>query len=502
PSHYINEADASTARLRALRSRHSLSYHTNETLRDFYGHPLVFASEDIFTSEEDDEDFNPQAESSRYTTTSPSTDDPPIEDDPLVIFLARRSPTTDPEGSPSSVSPLSPLTPAPPTPPPSTPVFMAQPVPMPGTGNSPYRLSFKGDARYLLDFFAQYETAALAAQLNQEQMCRNVLVYVEPLLDKELWRSLPGYNPIPPMQWSWTHYKAQILAEYPAATSPRFTFNDLVSVARIQNDQAIRTVEDVGKYGRRFRMILNWLTTNNQNPGQQAATLFLKGFDANAREKIQLLLKITYPARDRSSYTVDEIYNAAQREFENCQDHSLFEEGKRSSFDMDWGFGGNDDTWEIRREPTATRNVPRVVPKPEPMFGNDALKSFTDAMAAQLQQQTNAITALTVALTAQTRAPPPPIPYPSPSIPSGPSQPRATASAYPGCAFCGQTGHMVRNCPVVTDYISQGKAKRTADGSRLLTPGDTQIPPGFRGQTLKERLDIWLTQNPQARVVF
>ena len=65
---------------------------------------------------------------------------------------------------------------------------------------------------------------------------------------------------------------------------------------------------------------------------------------------------------------------------------------------------------------------------------------------------------------------------------------------YDGCAFCTQSGHMVRSCPSAIDYVNAGRA--TVKNGRLHLSNGQPIPNDGSGRGLKHGIDTWLAANP------
>lgn len=60
------------------------------------------------------------------------------------------------------------------------------------------------------------------------------------------------------------------------------------------------------------------------------------------------------------------------------------------------------------------------------------------------------------------------------------------------CAFCQKTGHFVRECDQVNEYVRAGKAMKDVTNSKILLPTGEPIPDGEG--SLKTRLDSWLNK--------
>lgn len=69
-----------------------------------------------------------------------------------------------------------------------------------------------------------------------------------------------------------------------------------------------------------------------------------------------------------------------------------------------------------------------------------------------------------------------------------------------GCLFCGETGHFIRSCSSVVDYIRVKKCERATSDGRITLPDGSPIPTTAVGKTLKEKIDYYWTQRGQGSV--
>jgi len=70
-----------------------------------------------------------------------------------------------------------------------------------------------------------------------------------------------------------------------------------------------------------------------------------------------------------------------------------------------------------------------------------------------------------------------------------------TTSQDPRCHFCGLTGHFIRQCPDVLDYIRLGRCTRNAVG-KITLPSGYFVSREIPGEFLKYRIDEWHRRNP------
>ena len=62
--------------------------------------------------------------------------------------------------------------------------------------------------------------------------------------------------------------------------------------------------------------------------------------------------------------------------------------------------------------------------------------------------------------------------------------------------FCGAIGHYVRDCPVASQYIQQGKLVRNQE-NKLTLPNGSYIPRNTPGHTMRDRVDNYLSSQGQ-----
>ena len=86
--------------------------------------------------------------------------------------------------------------------------------------------------------------------------------------------------------------------------------------------------------------------------------------------------------------------------------------------------------------------------------------------------------------------PAPAIPLPTPLPPSNPSSFFRSSVRSDSCAFCLQTNHRIRGCPVAKEYVRLGRALIVED--RLSLPNGQQIPNDGTGRGIKHSIDTWL----------
>jgi hypothetical protein len=63
------------------------------------------------------------------------------------------------------------------------------------------------------------------------------------------------------------------------------------------------------------------------------------------------------------------------------------------------------------------------------------------------------------------------------------------------CAFCGQSGHLIAQCLIYVDYITNKKCKRNPEG-KIVLPNGQFTPRSIPGWFIKDRIDEWHKHNP------
>jgi len=368
-------------------------------------------------------------------------------------------------------------------------------MPLPRDKLAPY---YDGKPRHLRKFFREYEAAATAAQLVDPAKTDRVIEFVK-MRVAQFWSNLPEFKVV---NKNWNAFMAAVLKLYPEVDDQhRYTLKDLKKLIRKQSDASIKTVTDLAEFHRIFLEISTWLVDKQLIGEHERNRTYREAFRPRLRRKIGDRLQILNPLQDPSTpYTVTQCYDAAlyvlrqggkakpskrTRDPLSDSDSDDEDEGTRSDSSSD------DETLTHNRAavPTTTLSpAPQVQIKQEPDSITPSFERFMQQILQHQQNQTNALTAaITSAISGTTKVA---------SIPTSPPPaiPTTSATRYSGCSFCGLDGHFIQQCPKVDEYVKLGKAARDANG-KVVTANGRFIPRGIPGQTLKERLDQWLSQN-------
>ncbi|KAG2065136.1 hypothetical protein BDR04DRAFT_978488, partial [Suillus decipiens] len=129
-------------------------------------------------------------------------------------------------------------------------------MPGPGSNKAP---SFNGETSELLEFFEIFEDLASSCSLTDEQKCKIIVRYTDPLT-KRFWVTLTGYE-----SKDYTVFKKSILAKYPRANRGlQYTIQDLEHVVLNSANSEITTETELHQYYQQFHPIAVWLETNSK----------------------------------------------------------------------------------------------------------------------------------------------------------------------------------------------------------------------------------------------
>ena len=71
-----------------------------------------------------------------------------------------------------------------------------------------------------------------------------------------------------------------------------------------------------------------------------------------------------------------------------------------------------------------------------------------------------------------------------------------SASGGSNCNFCGGSGHFIRECEAVVEYIKASKCKKSTANGKVVLPSGAEILRGVPGSWLRNRVDEWHRTNP------
>jgi hypothetical protein len=368
-------------------------------------------------------------------------------------------------------------------------------MPTPGKSSSP---KFKGKESKILSFIQKYEAAADAANLSDEQRCRQVTMYTSKAI-KELWEQLPAFLG---NGWNWSTYKAQIIRQYPGIDidhkHTQATLNRWVHKA---HKKKINSLKKYGHHKRSFLRQAGWLSARNQLDSLQMGIIYSKSLPKKLRKRTIRRLQLTNTAHHpKESYSYEELDEAATYVLQLQavaidSEEDASEEDSSDSSDSSSGDDSDSEKSDSNEEDRKTRRKKgkkkkknhRPKSKSRGSTKKHIKKEDNDTLKSLVMQMNQLAVALTqqASVPANTRYTPPA--SGSNAVPIG-NRP------FPrGCAFCGENGHFIRECKHCDEFVSQGKLIYTCQGQFAMRTGEP-IPFGALGQTMKKQVDDALQQ--------
>ena len=71
-----------------------------------------------------------------------------------------------------------------------------------------------------------------------------------------------------------------------------------------------------------------------------------------------------------------------------------------------------------------------------------------------------------------------------------------SASRGSNCNFCRGSGHFIRECKAVVEYIKASKCKKSTANGKVVLPSGVEVPCGVLGSWLRDHVDEWHRTNP------
>jgi hypothetical protein len=375
------------------------------------------------------------------------------------------------------------------------------PMPPPRRKHSPF---YDGKPRHLTNFLREYEVAADAALLADPARVERIIDYVKPRI-ADYWSRFPEYTVATK---TWEAFKAAVLKDNPEASlEQRYSLSELRRLTKRQSKNSIKSLTDLASYTRSFKEISSWLIDHKHIAELERDQAYLDGFKTSFRTSLDHRLQVKFPDEDPNKpLGFDKVYEAAlyvlkqKGRYQAKSSHRHRGNSDRSESDTDGSSsrrssdsGSDSESEDDKHRKKSSKTSPAVTSPPPPIVTVKsepiATQGFERIMQQMIQNQTNALTAA-IATLANAKAPPVVNVTPSPAV-------QSAGARYSGCSFCGINGHYISQCPTVDEYIKAGKAARDANG-KVVTSNGRFVPRGAPGQTLKERLDLWLSQNQTA----
>ena len=309
---------------------------------------------------------------------------------------------------------------------------------------------FSPDPSGFDSFFEDVEELATRAALNDADKIKWAIRYAGSEADS--WRHVPCLATGVAATATFQQFKTEVTQNYPQLTTDRrHTYQDLERLVNRTRDFTDMTREDIGDYYRRFITYSNYLMARSRLSERERNAAYLRGFPQPVRTRILNRLSIKKPdILPEDGYSFLDIHDAA-----------LFVSS-----------AGNPP-------PSSDFSSPSVKSEPESDKLDKLLQVVTDMARVYHGGNSNP--------GQQFR---PRQPAPGGSVPK-PSQWGPSFDPDQGprvCMFCSDPEHMIRECPGVQHYLTQGKIIRNSSG-RLCLPDGKYPPKNTPGKNMRERID-------------
>jgi hypothetical protein len=302
-------------------------------------------------------------------------------------------------------------------------------------------------------YFSDLQAILDRHQIVDDQQCKLAALKYLKFRTESLWKTTDAWVD---QTKTYDEFKAEVFKLYPGASGDRtYTMQDLDRIVGQYARIGIKTAADLGEYYRQFILISRYLISRNRLSTQEQSRTFLRGFqphvEAAVRHRLQLKFIDHHPD---DPYNFADIYEAASYVLTGTNPPA----------------------------PTQAQ-VPHQSPNPTHST------SSPDPTAVKIEALTAAITSLGDMLrtTMQNQL--------AGAKPRGAAATGMSASGGSACNFCGETGHYIRECEAVTEFIKAGKCKRGAD-SKVILPSGAMVPRDIPGTWLRDRIEEWHRRNP------
>ena len=289
--------------------------------------------------------------------------------------------------------------------------------------------------------------------------------------EAESWRLVPCMSSD---DRTFDKFKKEVTALYPNLDENcRYTNEDLQRLVNNTRQEEDMTRDDLGIYLRKFQAISGFLISKSRLYPRDQNLQCLRGFPGPMRKRMRdRLAARRIETKPEDGYEIADIREAAEHVLRAPE-------------------GDEDDESEPKGRTNAQRS-----PEMDELF--KLVANLTRVVSANTQAQQ------------QPRPAPPPVPRYQPQFQQQRLQPApggANLNAPPwnpprgqeqgsGCMFCGGLGHYVRDCPVAAQYIQHGKIVWNNE-NKLVLPDGRFVPRNLPGNTMRERVDYYLSPQGQ-----
>lgn len=291
-------------------------------------------------------------------------------------------------------------------------------------------------------YFEDIETIVSNAGLQNDADKIRYAEYYATIKVVRLWRTVPELKRQNP---GWNQVKIEITKLYPSLEAgERYSRGDLEELVAAWGRRGIRSRDDLGLYKREFIEQSDYLITNRQMSEVETQQAFIRAFTGELRTILLRKLEIAKPLHKYGApYDIDDVVTQANL----ILGGSAFWDESTSSAPR----GGTTSTERttVKKEEVDLSTV------------MDTLKSF--------QVQIDSLQRGQVAV--------PPF-----------RQQQPFSQRPPGCSFCSEVGHYIRQCPRVLEFVQAGKCIRDPQG-KVLLPNGNYVNNSLTGRNIMERVE-------------
>jgi hypothetical protein len=265
----------------------------------------------------------------------------------------------------------------------------------------------------------------------------------------DLWEAIPEFD----ITKTFDEFKSTIFKLYLGSESEcKWTIADMDKFVGEQLQMGILDVSDLRNYYRVFYTITKFLLTKNRISEAEQSRAFVRGLQPDLWHRISHILKIKLPKHDPDDfYPLFEINEAAKHVLHGTSQNSFLQPSVTST------------------APPTQQASPYVKAEDLSMLFEQMAQSFLKVLTPQKSMTSTA---------------------------SSSTNAKATTLLDPlSCAFCGQSSHLIAQCLVCVDYITNKKCKRNLEG-KIVLPNGQFTPHSISGWFIKDQIDKWHKHNP------
>ena len=309
-------------------------------------------------------------------------------------------------------------------------------------------------------YFEDLESLLTRHNVTDEQEMKRAAVRYLRIRTESLWKTTIAWNDLTK---TFDEFKDEVFKLYPGSSGDRtYSIQDLDLLIGHFSRVGIRTSAELGEYHRQFLLISRYLIAKGRLAETEQSRMFFRGLqpdlEQRTRQRLQQKYIDKYPDDPHDLSVIFEAVTYVLIGTSSTQMAQASPQAQRAPNPSTTSSGGSTSSADTKIEALAA-----------------VVASLGEMVKTVLQTQAGAPPRSTGAAAQVTSAP--------------------SGQGSSACNFCGVTGHFIRECEVVADYIKAGKCKRSAD-SRVVLPSGASVSRGTPGTWLRDRIDEWHRINP------